>query len=92
MFCVYIIVHHSLQEEHYGVDWSGPMSDRDDANQVDVPHTLNPLQEEDYQQLRATLPTTATSGENDRLTDGVDMFLTVLHFVCQRLVVVNVHE
>ena len=64
----------------YGVDWNGPLPDAEEIDQVDVTETMNPLQEYDYLQLQDTV---SPISESDCF--GVDLFLRVLEFVCQKL-------
>ena len=64
----------------YGVDWNGPLPDAEEVDQVDVTETMNPLQEHDYLQLQDMV---SPISESDCF--GVDLFLRVLEFVCQKL-------
>lgn len=64
----------------FGIDWNGPISDTEDLTEVDVPNILNPLLEEDYMELCCTI-----SPNSESSCFGVDIYINVLHFVCQKL-------
>ena len=36
----------------YGIDWDGPITDSDDADQVTLSEVRNPLADSDYEELR----------------------------------------
>lgn len=66
-------------QDSFGIDWNGPInSNSDDHVLVDPPH--NPLSEEDYQQLCASVNPTDVSREH-----GVDLYLQCLSFVSEKL-------
>ena len=63
----------------YGIDWNGPISDSEDE-EVQVPQTTVPLQEEDFSQLQQTIfPNTNSDYQ------GVDLFIQTLQFVYHKL-------
>lgn len=57
---------------YFGIDWDGPLPSDSDDNIVEVPNIPNPL---------STLCRNI-SPIND---SGIDLFINVLHFVCQKL-------
>jgi len=63
----------------YGTDWNGPVPLDDDVESVEVVHTVNPLNEEDYQELQESIDPSQFS-----LNHGIDLYLATLHFVSQR--------
>lgn len=64
----------------YGIDWDGPISDSDEANQVSVPEVRNPLAGNDYEEL-----CTAVSTNNNSDCYGIDIYIRVLQFVHDKL-------
>ena len=63
----------------YGIDWNGPISDSEDE-EVQVPQTTVPLQEQDFRQLQETVLPTSNSDYQ-----GVDLFIQTLEFVYHKL-------
>ena len=70
-----------LQEQSglnfFGIDWDGPIPEAEDEdNAVDVPDVENPLRNQDFQHLQATVPPTVHSDYF-----GVDIYLEVIEFL-----------
>lgn len=64
----------------YGIDWDGPIPDSNEADQVSVPEVRNPLAHSDYEELCA-----AVSGNCESDCYGVDIYISVLQFVHDKL-------
>ena len=64
----------------FGVDWDGPLCDEDEANQVQVEPINNPLQNNDYLQLKSTIFPLSDSD-----CHGIDLYIRVLEFVYCKL-------
>ncbi len=45
------IIYLQAEAPLYGIDWNAPFSEDDDAQCVEVPHTLNPLTPSDFMEL-----------------------------------------
>ncbi len=70
----------SLQVPHLGIDWDGPMP-VDGDNIVVVPHTFQPLSDEDYEEMCLCINPLAHSVDN-----GIDTYLEALRFVRRKLI------
>jgi hypothetical protein len=75
--------HHHLNEENitacnYGVDWSGPVSEEEEQEQVHIPQIQNVLSNQRYLQLLASIHPLQYSSSY-----GVDVYLNTVDFVCQ---------
>ena len=68
------------QANLFSIDWNGPIALSDDDNIVQVVRTPNPLQEEDFQELQATI---SPISESD--CQGVDLFIRTLEFIHHKL-------
>ena len=64
----------------YGIDWDGPITDSDEADQVTVSEVHNPLADSDYEELR-----TAVAANDYSDCYGVDEYIRVLQFVHDKL-------
>ncbi|XP_019858930.1 PREDICTED: uncharacterized protein LOC109587130 isoform X2 [Amphimedon queenslandica] len=64
----------------FGIDWNGPLTETEDEEHVHVPVVDNPLTPEDYNELCHTV---SPLDPSDSL--GVDLYLNVLQFICQKL-------
>lgn len=62
----------------YGIDIDGPVRDDhgDDINVVEVPNTLNPLQQTHYQEMLAAIDPLRPSD-----CHGIDIYMEVLSFI-----------
>lgn len=71
-----------FQSECYGIVWDGPTQDVHpaDQNTVEVPPTNNPLAQDDFMLLQATI-----DPKQSREEYGVDIYLNVLSFIEQHL-------
>lgn len=63
----------------YGIDWNGPIPDSDDDH-VHIAETTNPLDEQDFLQLQATI-----SPLSDSECHGADLFIRTLEFIHQKV-------
>ena len=54
---VHIIFLNLIQDDAilYGIDWDGPITDSDEADQVSVPEIRNPLTHSDYEEVCAAV-------------------------------------
>ncbi len=66
----------------FGIDWNGPLPDEEDMSSVDIPNVRNPLSEHDYAELLRSI-----SPLNESTSFGTDLYLNVLNFVCQKLLI-----
>lgn len=64
----------------YGIDWSGPLPDAEELEQVEVTNTINPLEEQDFMQLQRIISPTGLSD-----CHGIDLYIRTLEFVLQKL-------
>ena len=76
------LILHYLQADlpFYGIDWSGPIPSTGDVDSVEVTDTRNPLEEQDFLHLQATISPLSHSE-----CHGVDLFIRTLEFVHQKL-------
>ena len=76
-----------LNSKYTGIDWDAPLptdySDNDDTQTVSVEAPLNPLTEEQYSELQATLPPVVHDSAGDY---GITLYLDCVRFVQIRLV------
>ena len=64
----------------YGIDWSGPIPNFDDAGSVEVTETRNPLKEQDSLYLQATVSPLSYSE-----CHGVGLYIQTLQFIHKKL-------
>ena len=79
---VWLLLSILLQAElpFYGIDWNGPIPNTIDVDSIEVTATRNPLEEQDFLHLQATISPLSPSECN-----GVDLFVRAFEFVCQKL-------
>ena len=65
----------------HGIDWNGPLPDEEDAEVVCIPSIENPLSNDQYAELCSSI---SPYGDSDCF--GVDLYIKVVEFVCQKLV------
>ena len=71
---VYEVTNYNLQD--YGIDWDGPISMDNDAEQVTVPDLCCPLTEEQYAHLQGTIAPLDNSHNY-----GIDLYTAVMELV-----------
>ena len=64
----------------YGIDWDGPITDSDEADQVTVSEVHNLLADSNYEELC----TTVSANDNSNCY-GVDIYIRLLQFIHDKL-------
>ena len=65
-----------LLQDFYGVDWDGPIPAEPESRAVEVPHTSNPLQPDDFTNMKNVIDPLRHSNNF-----GSDIFLECKQFV-----------